>query len=80
MLQKLFQHCLHFAGEVGEADTDGAEHFRTTTMKHILETFTPQNNYNADETVIYFHSPPESTYVEAEKKKNQQGFKTGKDR
>ena len=48
-------------------------------MKHILETFTPKNIYNADETAIYFCALPESTYVEAEKQKNQQGFKTAKD-
>ena len=29
-----------FIGEAAEADTDGAEHFRSKTMKHILETFT----------------------------------------
>ena len=48
-------------------------------MKHILETFTPQNFYNADETAIYFRALPESTYVEAEKKTHR-GFKTAKDR
>ena len=48
-------------------------------MKHILETFTPKNIYNADETAIYFRALPESTFVEAEKQKNQQGFKTAKD-
>ena len=48
-------------------------------MKHILETFTPQNIYNADETAIYFHALPESTYVRAEKKSHR-GFKTTKDR
>ena len=49
-------------------------------MKHIFETFTPQNIYNADETAIYFSALPESTYVEAEKKKSHRGFKTAKDR
>ena len=41
--------------------------------------FTLQNIYNADKTAIYFHALPESIYVEAEKKKNQQKFKTAKD-
>ena len=49
-------------------------------MRHILETFTPQNIYNADETAVYFRALPESMYVEAEKKKSHRGFKTAKDR
>ena len=71
---------MHLIGEAAKADIDGAEHFRSTTMKHILETFTSQNIYNADETVIYFRTLPESTYVEAAKKKCHRGFKTAKDR
>ena len=47
-------------------------------MKHFLETLTPQNIYNADETAIYFRALPESTYVEANKKKSHRGFKTAK--
>ena len=38
-----FLSFLRLIGEAAEADTDGAEHFRSKTMKHILETFTPQN-------------------------------------
>ena len=49
-------------------------------MKRILESFSPENIYNADETAIYFRALPASTYVEAEKKRTQRGFKTAKDR
>ena len=49
-------------------------------MKRILESFSPEIIYNADETAIYFRALPASTYVEAEKKRTQRGFKTAKDR
>ena len=80
LLSKLFKNWLHFAGEAAEADTDGGDHFMSTSIKQILEVFTPQNIYSADETGIYFCALPDSTYVEAEKKGNQRGFKTANDR
>ena len=60
-------HCLRSIGEAAEADINAAKYFRSKTMKQILETFTLQNIYNADETAIYFRALPESTYVKAEK-------------
>jgi len=73
-------HFLHSIGEAAEADIQRADEFRSTSMKHILETYSPENIYNADETVICFRALPQSTYVEREHKKKQRGFKTAKDR
>ena len=73
-----FLSLIRLIGEIAEAD--GAKHFRSKRMKHILETFTLQNIYNADETAIYFRALAERRYVEAEKKKSHEGFKTAKGR
>jgi hypothetical protein len=35
-------------------------------MKQLLLNYTSDNIYNADETGLYFHALPDSTYVEKE--------------
>ena len=73
-------HFLHSIGEAAEADIQRADEFRSTSMKHILETYSPENIYNADETAICFRALPQSTYVERKHKKKLRGFKIAKDR
>jgi hypothetical protein len=46
----------------------------------LLLNYTSNNIYNADKTNLYFHTLPDSTYVEKELCNQSHGIKTIKDR
>lgn len=67
-------------GESTDADTDAATAWTHKEMKNLLENYTPDNIYNADETALYFRALPDSTYVKKELRKHARGVKIAKDR
>ena len=73
-------HGIHRHGEMGSADTEAAEHFKTTFAKYIAdEGYVPEQVFNADETGLFYKKVGRKTYVSKEVKKLP-GFKLAKDR
>ena len=48
-------------GEKADADVPAANSWKTTVMPVILEEFTPDKIYNADETGLYYRATPDGT-------------------
>jgi len=77
------RHSLCYAklhGEAGDADTEAAALWRQQQVRDLLESYGPEEIYNADETAFYYRALPDSTYVEKELLKQSRGNKVAKDR
>ncbi|XP_054085121.1 tigger transposable element-derived protein 6-like [Zeugodacus cucurbitae] len=65
-------------GEAGENNATSAEVFTTNRLPHIIEKFSPDCIFNADETGLYYKALPNGSYKG--KYENPKGFKTQKQR
>ena len=50
-------------GEAAEADVESANKWRTQNITELLESYSPSESCNADETAFYFRALPNSTYI-----------------
>ena len=48
-------------GEKSSADFEGAEFWVSTVLPQLLQEYTPENIYNADETGLYYRATPDSS-------------------
>ena len=65
-------------GEKKDSDFTGADHWVTNVLPNLLETYQPQDIYNADETGLYYRTLPDGTLTQ--KTEQLCGGKKAKDR
>jgi hypothetical protein len=65
-------------GEKKDSDFIAADHWGTNVLPNLLETYQPQDIYNADETGLYYRTLPDSTLTQ--KTEQLCGGKKAKDR
>jgi DDE superfamily endonuclease/Tc5 transposase DNA-binding domain len=54
---------LSMSGESADADMERADDFLKNTLPGLLENYSPDDIYNADETGLYFKCLPDKTYT-----------------
>ena len=50
-------------GEAAEADVAGANKWKAENITELLESYSPSEIYNADETAFHFRALPTSTHL-----------------
>lgn len=65
-------------GEKASADFSGAKNWKTSALPRLLEQFSPDDIYNADETGLYYRAMPDGSFTF--KSENLMGSKKAMDR